>query len=98
VGVDVAPPGDDLAMQVGNAVHDRHLLSPRTTLAHSRVLARAFGVARLEAAATRAIEIGARLWIGPFHCRPISWSGMPCTSQHVLGRPGQVFGIISIGD
>jgi hypothetical protein len=25
-------------------------------------------------------------------------SGMPCTSQHVLGRPGQVFGIISIGD
>ncbi|MEA3070307.1 MAG: hypothetical protein QOF94_1856 [Acidobacteriaceae bacterium] len=33
-------------------------------------LARAFGVARLEAAATRAIEIGAHLWIGPFHRRP----------------------------
>jgi hypothetical protein len=31
VGVDIAPPGDDLAMQLGNAVHDRHLLSPRTT-------------------------------------------------------------------
>jgi hypothetical protein len=31
VGVDVAPPGDDLAMQVGNAVHDRNSLSPRTT-------------------------------------------------------------------
>jgi hypothetical protein len=31
VGMDVAPPGGDLAMQVGNAVHNRHLLSPRMT-------------------------------------------------------------------
>src|SRR5207245_7872991 len=31
VSVDIAPPGGNLAMQVGNAVHDRHLLSPRMT-------------------------------------------------------------------
>jgi hypothetical protein len=54
VGVDVAPPGGDLVMQVGNAVHDRHLLAPRMIpVTH---LPRAAMTARLASAVNTAVK------------------------------------------